>query len=140
MEVNSRVHPSLHQNCNFQIIFAQIILKFYYSPPYKRLVWDYRKANIDAINVVIKSFSWEKPFNGKCINSQVDLFNKTFMNFFSNFITNTIKTFRDSDPPWMIDDIKNKIKLKHKLHHCYLRHKQRKIFPSWKIFVIILII
>ena len=45
------------------------------------------------------------------------------MNMFSNFIPNKIKTFRDSDPPWMNDDIKNKIKLKHKLYHHYLRHK-----------------
>ena len=58
--INSGVHPSLHQNCHHQIIFAQIILKVYYPPPYKQLVWDYRKANIDAINLAIKSFNWEK--------------------------------------------------------------------------------
>ena len=37
------------------------------------------------------------------------------MNVFSNFIPDKIKTFRDSDPPWINDDIKNKVKLKHKL-------------------------
>ena len=42
------------------------------------------------------------------------------MNNFSNFISDKIKTFRDSDPPWMNDDIKNKIKL----YHQYLRHKR----------------
>ena len=46
------------------------------------------------------------------------------MNIFSNFIPNKIKTFKDSDPPWMNDDIKNKVKLKHKLYHCYLRHQK----------------
>ena len=45
------------------------------------------------------------------------------MNIFSNFIPNKIKTLRDSDHPWKIDDIKSKIKLKHKLYHRYLRHK-----------------
>ena len=48
------------------------------------------------------------------------------MNIFSNFIPNKIKTFRDSDPPWINDDIKSKIKLKHKLYHRYLRHKRNK--------------
>ena len=33
--INSGAHPSLHQNCHHQIIFAQISLKVYYSPPYK---------------------------------------------------------------------------------------------------------
>ena len=46
------------------------------------------------------------------------------MNMFSNFIPNKMKTFRDSDPPWMNDDIKNKIKFKHKLDYRYLRHKR----------------
>ena len=39
--INSGVHPSLHQNCHHHIIFAQIDLKVYYPPPYKRLFWDY---------------------------------------------------------------------------------------------------
>ena len=73
---------------------------------------------------VIKSFNWENTFNGKDIHSQVDLFNETLMTIFSNFIPNKIKTFRGSDPPWMNDDIKSKVKLKHKLFHGYLRHKR----------------
>ena len=39
--------------------------------------------------------------------------------------TNKVKTFRGSDPPWINDDIKNIKKLKHKLYHRYLRHKNR---------------
>ena len=66
--LNSGVHPSLQQNCYHQIIFAQINSKVYYPPPYKRLVWDYKKLNIDAINLAIKSFNWENSFNGKYIN------------------------------------------------------------------------
>ena len=34
------------------------------------------------------------------------------------------KKFRDSDPPGMDDDIKNKVKLKHKLCHRYKRHSR----------------
>ena len=122
--INSGVHPSLHQNCHHQKIFAQINLEVYYPPLYKRLLWDYSKANIDATNLVINSFDWENAFNGKDINSQVKLFNETLVNIFSNFIPNKIKTFRDSDPPYMNDDIKSKIKLKHKWYHRYLRYKR----------------
>ena len=104
----------LHQNCYHQKIFAQINLKVHYPLPYKRLFWDYKKANIDAINLAIKFFNWENALNGKDINSQMELFNKAFMKIFSNFIPNKTKSFRDSDPPWVNDDIKNKIKLKHK--------------------------
>ena len=46
------------------------------------------------------------------------------MNVFSNFIPNKIKTFRNSDAPWINDDLKGKVKLKHKLYHRYLRHNR----------------
>ena len=74
--------------------------------------------------MTIKSFNWENAFNGKDINSQVELFNETLLNIFRNFIPNKIKYFRDSNPPWINDDIKSKIKLKHKLYHRCLRHKK----------------
>ena len=54
------------------------------------------------------------------------LFNKTLLKIFSNFIPNKIKTFRDSNPPWINDDIKSKIKLKHKLYNRYVRDKRNK--------------
>ena len=55
--INSGVHPSLHENCHHQIIFAQINLKAYYTLPNKLLVWDYEKVHIDSINLAIKSFN-----------------------------------------------------------------------------------
>ena len=70
------MHPSLHQNCYHQIILAQINVKADFPPSYKRLVWDYKKANIDAINLAIKSFNWENTYNGTDINSLVGLFNE----------------------------------------------------------------
>ena len=45
------------------------------------------------------------------------------MNIFSNFIPNRTKCFRDSDPPWMAEDIKNKIKFKNNLYRQYMRHQ-----------------
>ena len=35
-----------------------------------------------------------------------------------------MKTFRDSDLPWVNDDIKNKVKFNHKFYQRYLRHKR----------------
>ena len=67
----------------------------------------------------MKYCNWENSFNGKNINSKVELFNETIMNIFSNVTLNKIKAFRNSDPSWMNDDIKNKTKLKHKLYHRY---------------------
>ena len=85
----------------------EINVKLYYPPLYKWLVWGYEKANIDAINLAIKSFNQKKVLNSKDIDSQVKLFNEIVMDIFSNFIPIKKKTFRDSDPPRMNEDIKN---------------------------------
>ena len=82
-------------------------MKIFYPPPYKHLIWDYRNANVKAINSAIKSFNWENAFDGKDIHIQVVFSNETLLNIFSNLIPNRIKTFTDSDPPWMTEDIKN---------------------------------
>ena len=115
---DSEVHPSLHQNCHHQIIFVKVILKIFYPPPYKRLVWDYGNANVEAINLAIESFNWEKD-----IYAQLALFNETLLSIFSNFMPNRTKTFADSDPPSMTEDIKNKIKFKNNLYRQHMRHQ-----------------
>ena len=121
MITDSGVHPSLHQNCHHQIIFAKVNMKIFYPPPYKRLV--YPNANVEAINSAIESFNWEKAFDGKDIHAQVASSNETPLNIFSNFIPNRTKTFTDGDPPWMTEDIKNKIKLKNNLYRQYMKHQ-----------------
>ena len=80
------MHPSFHQNCHHQIIFAKVNIKIFYPPPYKCLIWDYRNANFEAINSVIESFNWENAFDGKDTHAKIALFNETLLNIFSNFI------------------------------------------------------
>ena len=45
----------------------------------------------------------------------MEFIHEILTNIFGNLIPNNIKTFRDSDPPWMNDNINNKLTLKHKL-------------------------
>ena len=98
-------------------------MKIFYPSPYKRLVWDYCNANVEAINSAIESFNWEKAFDGKDAHAQVALFNETLFNIFSNFIPSRTKTFTNSDPSRMTEDIKNKIKLKNNLYRQCMKHQ-----------------
>ena len=52
------------------------------------------------------------------MHEQVELFNKTLLNIFHNFIPNKIILRDDKDPPWMNDKIKNLIKRKNWLFQC----------------------
>ena len=85
-----------------------------YPPPYQRLVWDYKKANIDSIQKALKQINWKFLFSNRSVHQQVDILNNTLMNVFSNFIPNKLVTFNDKDPPWMTEYLKKKIKWRNK--------------------------
>ena len=57
--VNCGTHPSLNSECHHQITHSKVNLNIEYPPPYGRLVWDYRKANIESIQKSAKSVNWE---------------------------------------------------------------------------------
>ena len=50
---DSGTHPSLHSKCYHKITFCKINLKITYPPPYRRLVWDFKRANISSIRKAI---------------------------------------------------------------------------------------
>ena len=73
------------------------------------LVWDFKRAGVNAITIAINQVDWKFMFSYKNIHQQVNLFNKA-INIFSNFIPNKLVTFDDKDPPWMTEKLKEKIK------------------------------
>ena len=119
--VDSGVHPSLHPNCHHQITFCKLNLKIFYPPPYKRLVWNYKKANIDCIERAIRAVHWEHLFLNKSVHEQVMILNDTLLNIFSNFVPNKLITIDDKDPPWMTEEIKVKIQWKNKIYQEFMK-------------------
>ena len=63
--------------------------------------------------------NWKTLFNIKTVNKQVSILNEIIINIFSNFVPNIRVTFDDSDPPWVNDFIKNKIKWKQQIYKTY---------------------
>ena len=51
---DSGTHPFLLPNCRHNITFCKINLKITYPSPNKRLVWDFKRANISSIREAIK--------------------------------------------------------------------------------------
>ena len=122
MVLTSGVHPSLHPNCHHQIIYAKVNLKINYPPPYKRTVWDFKRADINSINKCICAFDWDKAFRGKDINTQIITFSETLLNIFSNYIPNKKIVCDDRDPPWINDNIKRKLIAKNIIYRTFIKN------------------
>ena len=61
-----------------------------YPPPYERLVWDYKKVNIDSIQKALEKINLRFFFSYKSVHQQNKVLNSTIMNVFSNFIPNKL--------------------------------------------------
>ena len=97
--VESGVFPSLHVKCHHQIIYSKLNLNVIYPPPYQRLIWDYKKANVDCIKKSLNSVDWDFVFSNKNVHQQAEYLNNVLMNVFTNFIPNKLITINDKDPP-----------------------------------------
>ena len=56
---NSGIDVSLHSNCHHQITYCKLNLKITYPPPYKHLVWDYKKASCPCIKKALQIVNWD---------------------------------------------------------------------------------
>ena len=120
--VDSGVHPTLHENCHHQITYCKLNLKIVFPPRYERLVWDFKRVDVNAITTSINQVDWKFLFSRKNIHHQVKISKKTTINIFSNFIPNKLVTFNDKDLPWMTETLKEIIKWKHKVCRDYLKN------------------
>ena len=79
---NSGTHHSLHPSCHYNITFFKINLKIPYPSPYRRLAWDFKRANISSIRKAIKMVDWQFMFLNKNTHEQVVIFKDILMNIF----------------------------------------------------------
>ena len=113
---DSGVHPTLHEITN-----CKLNLKVEYPPPYESLIWDFKRADVNTVTTAINQVDWQLVFSNKNVQRQVNIFNKSIINIFSNFIPNKHLTFDDKNPPWMTEKLKEEIKWKDKVYRDYLK-------------------
>ena len=54
----------------------------------------------------------------------MNLLNDIILNVFTNFVPNKVITCDDRDPPWINDNIKNKIRRKNSMYKNYKRNSK----------------
>ena len=92
------------------------LLETQYPPPYIRKIWNYNRTETDLINRAIESCDWPSLFLGKTVRQQVEIFNKTLVNIFHNYIPTKFILSDDKDPPWINEEIKSLIQRKNSLY------------------------
>ena len=108
----SGVRSSLSSMHHHEIVFAKLNLKVEYPPPYKRVFWDYSRAEKASINQAINAIDWEEFFANKTLESQRSELNDLLLNICSNYIPNKTVLCDGKDTPWMSNGIRTVIEMK----------------------------
>ena len=87
---------------------------------------DFKEADVNAVTTAINQVDWKFMFSYKNVQQQLNIFNKTIINIFSNFIPNKLVTFNDKNSPWVTEKLKEKIKWKHNVYRDYLKNGKTK--------------
>ena len=119
--VETGVHPSLDNNCQRQIIHGMLNITLPSPPPYKRTVWEYKKANTCAIKGLLNDINWASKFNGLGSEEMANIFTDNLLSILSANIPNREIKCNDKDPPWVTSALKTAIKRKHRLYRNYMR-------------------
>ena len=125
LSVNSGIHASLQPNCHHQIVQSKFDLNIFYTPPYQRLVWDYKKAVVSNIQKALDLVSWEKLFGNKNIDIRSQSSVKQ-IKYIQKFCSKKVITCNDKDPISMNEKIKSKVKSKNQLYKVYIKNDRNK--------------
>ena len=67
----------------------QVKLENCLTPPYERVVWNYKRADVTAIRKELDLVNW----------NQVPVFDWFLMNIFTNYVPKKYESVDDQDPP-----------------------------------------
>ena len=119
---DSGVLPSLFPRCHHQLIFAKVSFTTFFPSSYEQRIWDFSRANINAIRQAVSSVDWDRAFNGLNIDERVKFLTECVLNVFYNFTSNKVITIRSKDTLWMTPEIKRMILEKAKIYRRYVEH------------------
>ena len=121
--MDSGIRPSLDNFCHHQIIFCNSNLQIPPSPPYKRKIWHYGRADVRLIKRAVTDFPWERHLStNPDPNWQVESFTQIILNIMTNFIPNEIKTINPREPPWLNKPLKSMLKKQNRLYQNFKKH------------------
>ena len=121
--LRSGTRPSLDSFSHHQIIHCKVNFRIPPPPSYKRKVWHFNRANVNAIKKSMTNFPWlQHLFLNRDPNWQVKTFTDTILNIMANFVPHETKNIIHRDSPWITKQLKTMLNRKNRLYKKYKRH------------------
>ena len=99
--------------------------------PIERLIWQYKQADFEALNVALQNANWEPCFEQPNVDFACSKWNEIFLNLARQYIPNKVVQIRIDDKPWYNTDLRKLSAQKNKVH----RNAKRTNSPTdWEKF------
>ena len=79
---NSGVLPPLFSRCHHPLIFSKLSFTILFPPTYRRRIWDFTTANVNAIRQAVNGVDWNRAFNGLNLDERVNFSTEYVLNIF----------------------------------------------------------
>ena len=119
--IESGVLPSLDQCSKHNIIHGSVCIHLPPPPPYKRKIWDFKKADIDSIRRELVKINWQQLFVHLNVNEMSLLFTDVFLDVIGRYVPNQIVTFNEKDAPWVTPRVKTAIKRNARVYRKWIK-------------------
>ena len=118
--VEHGIHPSLFKNCHHEIVHGKLNLSVPPPPVFKRKLWDYNNADIDALHDKLRCVDWYAVFSGLDVNMMVKTFTDLVLTAITDAIPNKLITCNSNGLSWITPEIKTAIRRKHRVYKKYV--------------------
>ena len=111
------VLPSRFSRCHHRVSFTT-----FFPPVFKRGIWCFSRANINAIRQAVNCVDWDRAFNGLNIDERVKFLTDCLLDVFYNFVPNKVITIRSNNTLWMTPEFKRMVLAKAKIYRRYVKY------------------
>ena len=118
---DSGVFSSLDPASKHNIVHGTLNVDVPRPPPYKRKIWEYKKANVDNIRKELLNVNWHELFYNLNVHQKCLLFSDKFLDIVSKHIPNKIITFDERDAPWITPETKTSIRRNNRVYKNWIR-------------------
>ena len=103
------------------------------QPSYYREVWNFRNADTERLNQLIRSYYWDSIINDNCaIGDACINFTDVFLKFCKECIPCQKVLIRQNDKPWFNSEIRHNIRLRNKLRKRFFKTQRESDHVSFK--------
>ena len=125
MFVEHVLQPSLDEHSQHQIIYGKLSITIPSPPPYKRTVWDYSKAETEAIKDEILGIDEVSRFIALSSDEMTECFIQILVSTVTKSIPSKVVDIDDKDPSWITPGLKTAIRRKHQVYKRLVQRGRR---------------